>query len=274
MIEQLDPALATAIGRVARLPQLLVASDYDGVLAPIVEDPDLAVPLPEAVAAVEALAALPRTTVAVISGRALRDLAKLAKLPSEVRMVGSHGSEFGVGFLQNLAPAKAELHARLLAELRVIISGRPGVRLETKPASIAVHTRTAPRDVAADVVEAVQSGPATWPDVAVTRGKEVIELAVITNQNKGTAVETLRAQVPAAVVLFMGDDVTDEDAFKVLRGTDVGIKIGPGLTAAEYRVADPVEAADALELLLETRRRWLSGGEDPGPVPANLRAEP
>lgn len=101
----MDRELASAIGRIARVPQLLIACDYDGTLAPIVEDPSKAVPLPESVAAVRALAALPQTTVAVVSGRALRDLAALSRLPSEVHLVGSHGSEFDIGFVERLSPS-------------------------------------------------------------------------------------------------------------------------------------------------------------------------
>lgn len=261
--DQLDPALRVAIGRIARAPRLLAATDYDGVLAPIVDDPNRAFPLPESVAAVRALAELPQTTAAVISGRSLHDLTALSRLPAGVHLVGSHGCEFDAGFMDSLPPAMVDLHGRLLAELRALTEDKPGVRLETKPASIAVHTRTAPRDVAARVVEAVQSGPATWPDVRVTRGKEVIELAVTTNKNKGTALDTLRTRMSASAVLFLGDDVTDEDAFATLHGQDVGIKVGPGETAARYRVADPVEAAVALTLVLDTRRDWLSGEAGP-----------
>lgn len=105
LTDVMDPELRAAIGRIARVPQLLVACDYDGTLAPIVEDPSKAVPLPEAVAAVRALAALPQTTVAVVSGRALRDLAALSRLPSEVHLVGSHGSEFDIGFVERLSPS-------------------------------------------------------------------------------------------------------------------------------------------------------------------------
>lgn len=100
----LDAELRAAVGRVARVPQLLVACDYDGTLAPIVDDPTRAEPLPEAVAAIRALATLPQTTVAVVSGRALRDLATLSRLPGEVHLVGSHGSEFDLGFIRRLAP--------------------------------------------------------------------------------------------------------------------------------------------------------------------------
>lgn len=108
----MDPELRSAIGRIARVPQLLVACDYDGTLAPIVEDPSTAVPLPESVAAVRALAALPQTTVAVVSGRALRDLAALSRLPSEVHLVGSHGSEFDIGFVERLSPSWSRFASR------------------------------------------------------------------------------------------------------------------------------------------------------------------
>ena len=94
-----------------------LACDYDGTLAPIVEDPAKAAPLPEAVAAIRALAALPRTTVAVISGRALRDLAALSRLPSEVYLVGSHGSEFDVGVID----------VAVVGERAVIVTGERDV---------------------------------------------------------------------------------------------------------------------------------------------------
>jgi trehalose-phosphatase len=257
-LPEIDPELRAAIGRIARVPQLLVACDYDGTLAPIVPDPTKAVPLPESVAAVRALAAMPQTTVAVVSGRALRDLAILSRLPSEVHLVGSHGSEFDIDFVDRLAPELIEVRTRLQVEVRQIVAGHPGVRLESKPASVAVHTRAADPEVAAEVVEAIRNGPATWPEVTVTHGKQVIELSVVPT-NKGTAVDLLRTQMSASAVLFIGDDVTDENAFANLHGPDIGIKVGPGETLATFRVADPVEVARVLALLLETRRNWLFG---------------
>ena len=159
----LDPGLRAALGQIARVPQLLVGCDYDGTLAPLVDDPSAAGPLPEAVAAVRALAALPQTVVAVISGRALRDLATLSRLPSEVHLVGSHGSEFDLGFIQRLAPELHDLHGRLLAELQAISRDHPGIRLETKPASIAVHVRGIDPAISEPALEAVRTGPAPGP---------------------------------------------------------------------------------------------------------------
>ena len=254
----LDTELRGALGRIARVPQLLIGCDYDGTLAPLVDDPTTAAPLPEAVAAVRALASLPQTLVAVISGRALRDLATLSRLPSEVHLIGSHGSEFDLGFIQRLAPELLDLHGRLVEELTKISHAHPGVRLETKPASVAVHVRGTDRDLAERALEAVRRGPATWPNIHVTNGKEVIELSLMAT-DKGAAVNALRVQASASAVLYLGDDVTDENAFGQLHGPDVGIKIGSGETLAGYRVDEPIDAVRVLGFLLETRRNWLYG---------------
>ncbi|WP_307722911.1 trehalose-phosphatase, partial [Gandjariella thermophila] len=84
--EALPAELRRALVRLARTPRLLVACDYDGTLAPIVADPERALPLPESVGALRSLAVLHETTAAVISGRALRDLATLSRLPGEVHL--------------------------------------------------------------------------------------------------------------------------------------------------------------------------------------------
>jgi trehalose-phosphatase len=254
----LGTELRAALTRIAQVPQLLVGCDYDGTLAPLVDDPTAAGPLPEAVAAVRALASLPQTVVAVISGRALRDLATLTRLPSEVHLVGSHGSEFDLGFVQRLEPELRELHGRLLSELTEICRVHPGMRLETKPASVAVHVRGTDPEVGERALEAIRCGPATWPDVHVTSGKDVIELSLLAT-DKGAAVNTLRAQTSASAVLYLGDDVTDENAFTKLHGPDVGIKVGPGETQAAYRVDEPIDAVRVLGFLLEARRTWLYG---------------
>src|SRR4051794_21582916 len=90
--------LAERVRHLARVPILLVACDYDGTIAPLVDDPMRARPNRDSVAAMRALAESTQTHVAVISGRSLRDLATLSRLPEEVRLVGSHGSEFDLGF--------------------------------------------------------------------------------------------------------------------------------------------------------------------------------
>ncbi|HEY8372562.1 MAG TPA: trehalose-phosphatase [Pseudonocardiaceae bacterium] len=260
--EALPTELRRALVQLARTPRLLVACDYDGTLAPIVEDPDQARPLPESVNALRSLAVLSSTTTAVISGRALRDLATLSRLPAEVHLVGSHGSEFDIGFVHALEPAQRDLLTRLKQELQRIIADAEGVFLELKPASAAVHVRKAAPEVAARVLDAIRSGPCTWDGVEATEGKAVIELAVI-RTDKGHALDVLRHQVGATAAVFLGDDVTDEKAFARLHGPDVGIKVGPGETLATYRIDSTADVAYVLAFLLEERRTWLYGEQAP-----------
>jgi trehalose 6-phosphate phosphatase len=240
----------------------LVASDYDGTLAPIVADPEAARALPESVGAMRVLAGLHETTAAVISGRALRDLATLSRLPAEVHLVGSHGSEFDVGFVHALDEQARGLHRRLENELEGLVAGASGVGLEVKPASIAVHVRRAEEEVGTRVLQAVRNGPASWDGVSVTEGKAVIELAVIAT-DKGHALDVLRHEAGASAAVFVGDDVTDERAFIRLAGPDVGIKVGDGTSAAGFRVADTAAVATVLAFLVEERRAWLYGESAP-----------
>ncbi|HEY2724158.1 MAG TPA: trehalose-phosphatase, partial [Pseudonocardiaceae bacterium] len=256
--ESIAVEVRRALVALARTPRLLVACDYDGTLSPIVDDPDRAAPRQESVVALRLLAGLADTTVAVISGRALRDLATLSRLPGEVHLVGSHGSEFDAGFVHDMEPAAVRLRTRLHEELTGITADCEGVGLEVKPASVAVHVRRAAPDVAERVFAAVKAGPCTWAGVQVTEGKAVLELAVV-QTDKGHALDVLRHQVGASAAVFFGDDVTDEKAFSRLTGPDVGIKVGGGETLAEHRVDTTEDVAKALALLVEERRAWLYG---------------
>lgn len=97
---------------------------------------------------------------------------------------------------------------------------------------------------------------AQW-DAQVTDGKAVKEFAVI-HTDKGQAVDILRDQHDASAVVFLGDDVTDEKAFRRMRDGDIGVKVGPGDTAAAYRVDEPQDVAEALQYLVAARRRARS----------------
>lgn len=252
--QALPARLCRALVALARTPRLLVACDYDGTLAPIVDDPNRAWARPDSVAALQALAALPDTTVAVVSGRARADLAALSGLGPEVVLVGSHGAEFGSGFAEDLAASARVLRASLQAELERLAADAAGVFLEAKPAGVAVHVRQVAPAVADRVLRAVADGPAAWDGVWVTEGKAVIELAVVPT-DKGSALDALRRRCAASGAIFIGDDVTDEAAFTRLGGSDQGIKVGSGDTAAGYRVRSPVEVSVILALLAEQRQQ-------------------
>ena len=241
--------LVRALDGAAATPHLLVASDFDGTLAPIVSNPADARPLPAAAEALLALAGLPSTTVALVSGRALSTLRELSSMPPPVHLVGSHGAEFDTGFAHDIDQV---LLNRIIAELTAIAANRPGVTVEPKLASVALHVRNASAADGADALDAARAAARAW-DAEVTSGKAVLEFAVIST-DKGEAIDIIRDRDAATAVVFFGDDVTDEKAFRRMRMSDIGVKVGPGDTFAGYRVESPEDVADALGHLLEGRR--------------------
>jgi len=246
------------IDELARAPVLLVASDYDGTLAPIVSDPTQARPRRESLIALRALATMPHTYVAIISGRALSDLANHTGEAPEFRLVGSHGSEFEPGFASKIPTEMQELRRRLVADLAGIARGCPGAWLEEKPAALAFHYRNADAAAGEAAVASVMAGPATRSGVHVRHGKFVVELSVV-ETDKGAALQRVRQQVGASAALYLGDDMTDEDAFATLAGPDIGVKVGPGDSRAAFRIADSTEVARLLARLAEQRAAWLAG---------------
>jgi trehalose 6-phosphate phosphatase len=241
--------LQRALDAAARSPHLLVTSDFDGTLAPIVNDPADARALPRGAEALIALAELPATDVALISGRALTVLRSLSAMPAKVHLVGSHGAEFDSGFSHEV---DGELLDRITMALRGIAEGRPGVAVETKPASVALHVRNASADDGDAALREARAAADSW-DAQATEGKAVLEFAVI-QTDKGEAIDILREEHHASTVVYFGDDVTDEKAFRRLRDTDVGVKVGEGETLARYRVQTPEDVAAALDYLLGARR--------------------
>ncbi|ROZ89259.1 trehalose-phosphatase [Gordonia sp. OPL2] len=251
--------LREALIGAAGSPRLLVASDYDGCVSPLVSRPEDAVPNPASIAAIEAAGQLPDTAAAVVSGRALGVLSELSGLAVPVVLVGSHGSEFDSGFAVEITDDHRALLERLIGELRSIAADHPGSTVETKPASTVLHVRNAAPTDADAALERARTGPATWPGVEVTEGKAVIELAVI-ETSKGHALDVLRERFGADTVIYLGDDVTDEKAFAHLHpdSGDVGIKVGQGDTVATHRIEDTDDVATVLEFVTARRREWLS----------------
>lgn len=263
MIARWDDELLSQLDSAARAPQLLVACDYDGTLAPIVDDPAEAHPLRAAMAALRSLASLPDTHVAVISGRALRDLALLTRLPGEVHLVGSHGSEFEPGDIGRLSDDQLAQLAVLKRELRALADATPGCTIEAKPAGVAFHYRRALDPAAGEAAaRTVLEGLGTLEGVHAKVGKAVVELSVV-DADKGKALERLRSLLSVDTIVFIGDDITDEDAFERLRGPDVGVKVGPGDSAAAHRINDPESVSHLLGRLTEDRRAWLAGHRAP-----------
>jgi len=241
-----------ALSDLAATPRLLVCCDFDGTISTLAEDPSAARPVDGAVAALDALANLPNTWAAVVSGRALIDLTQLAGMPSSVHLVGSHGTEFEVGSILAVSPTETELLENVMAQCRALAVGVEGAVIEVKPASVAVHVRRSSRANADRLLSAVRAGPGSLTGVHVLEGKEVVELAVFPGA-KGDGVAVLANRWDITATLFVGDDVTDESAFASLGTGDVSVKVGEGESAAKWRLPDPGSVVNLLTRLAAAR---------------------
>jgi trehalose 6-phosphate phosphatase len=245
-------ALTQALKIAAASDVVLVASDYDGTLAPIVADPDRAYPDARALAALVSLSALPGTYAAMLSGREVAVLEQLTGGSPGVELVGSHGAEQAGRSPHLEAPAQGDL-ADVHNRLAKLCDEFPGSQLEAKPAGVAFHYRNVDPARQPAAKAAARRIGLDYPGLVMLEGKRVVEYAG-SQTHKGHALLTLRDRWEADVVVFIGDDVTDENAFAALRPVDVGIKVGPEATRARFRVDDQTHVAAVLESLLAFRR--------------------
>ncbi|WP_395661900.1 trehalose-phosphatase [Aestuariivirga sp.] len=254
----LPQALSRRLTSLGAARHLLVCSDYDGTLAPLAPRPEQARLLPGAFRLLYQLARMPGTRVAIISGRSRDDLRTHTDLEDPILLVGSHGAELP-GFTAGGGAEEQSRLGGLEAALAGICAQSVGAWLERKPLGIAVHVREADPADAARVLASVRGGPARWPALHVTEGKAVIELS-LSQCGKGDAVRWLHNDWGCdPLVLYLGDDVTDENAFVALGPNDVGVKVGTGPTRALYRVASEQGALGSLAFLWK-RRALMAGG--------------
>lgn len=242
---------------------LAVFLDYDGTLTPIVEDFTAASLSPETEASLKRLARA--TKVAVISGRDLKDVQNRVQLP-EIHYAGSHGFDIAGPASLRERPGDSErfLPALDAAEdaLRDRLEDIEGAKIERKTFSIAVHWRGAAQGDVERIENHVEDVVAAHETLRKSRGKKVFQVQPRTDWDKGRAVRWLLEHTPmgagrsgagAPCPLYVGDDLTDEDAFAALGEDGIGIVVRDGdrATAASYALDDP----DAV-------RRFLDGLAD------------
>ena len=237
--------------RLADADGLALFTDFDGTLAPIVDRPDAAAIDPAAEDALELLRDVPDATVAAVSGRALDDLRERLTVDG-LAYAGNHGLELHTEGETTVHPAAAEAEDTLEAvttRLRETLDVE-GVIVENKRVTATVHYRMVDETDVPAVEDRVRDAAANTP-LRVTEGKEILELRPDVDWDKGRAVEWLRGSlVPDGeewVAAYVGDDVTDEAAFRALPDGGVGVKVGDGETAADYRVDGVDEVTAFLE---------------------------
>ncbi|RAV33411.1 trehalose-phosphatase [Corynebacterium heidelbergense] len=263
-----SPLTEADLAYLAQAGTLLLAVDFDGTLAPFVDDPAEARAIPGSLEALQQLATRPGTTVLVISGRNLAQLTAVTGLPAiteptvgDIRLVGSHGAEPADEPMGNLSPERAQLLQDLTDRADALAAEDPGLWVEFKPLSVSLHSRTAEdAEVAARASAEYAEYAETQPLATTTRGKNVVEVAV-DHATKGGYVERLREAMRCGATVFLGDDVTDETVMEILRQDrpDLGIHVTgedpqakDWTSAAARTVRDPHEVK---EFLAELARR-------------------
>ena len=220
--------------------------DYDGTLTPIVSRPENAWLSQSMRQALQDLAG--RVPVAILSGRDMNDVRRRVNIDGIV-YAGSHGfdiagpgglrRELGAEYLPELDRAEKELHQA--------IGGVPGAQLERKRFSIAVHYRNVKDNYVPEVARAVETVAARHRELRRINGKKVYELLPNVDWDKGKAMiwllDTLDLDRKNVRPIYIGDDTTDEDAFRALehRGVAILVSEHPQATAANYWLNNPHE---------------------------------
>jgi trehalose 6-phosphate phosphatase len=247
--------------------------DYDGTLTPIVNNPDEAFLSEDTRAAVRELAKLFPT--AIISGRGREKVEEFVQL-DELYYAGSHGMDIAAPKLNDSLPEgkpsvdfsfqPAAQYESLIQDVRArltkVTSQIEGSSIEDNKYCISVHFRNCHPDSYEEILKAVDDIVAQEPDLHVTRGRKVLEVRPKVNWDKGSAlihlVSMLGIKEDEVFCLYIGDDRTDEDAFRVLLDKQMGAgilvsnRVKP--TKSIFTVRDPQEVSHLLERLIEFGR--------------------
>jgi trehalose 6-phosphate phosphatase len=235
-----------AISRRPKGTRLVFLSDYDGTLAEFDPDPTIPRPSPETSALLSQLAQRQDLSLGIVSGRRVADLRTRTQLPSRVYLAGLPGMELEVGVSRWQHPdlGTAREHVRALNEqLEPIRDKIPGLLLEDKDASIAVHVRNVEADRRVSALAEADTVASEFVKSGLLRrltGNLVLEFLPNVACHKGDATRWIARDVKHRCgqppwVVFVGDDVTDEDAFNAIKD-GASVLVGSRPSAAKYQL--------------------------------------
>jgi trehalose 6-phosphate synthase/phosphatase len=243
--------------------------DFDGTLAPIADSPDRAAFAPTMRSSLERLVHVAR--LAVVSGRALADLRSRVGIDGIV-YAGNHGSEVwidGSVLRADGVAATAKSLQTFLDRLRTGLSGVAGVLIEDKGVTASIHFRQVDPSREGDVLRIFWDIAHDYEKVfRITTGKKVLEIRPPSAWNKGEAVARImelkgRGMLP----LYIGDDTTDEDAFRAIKGCGISLSIGPN-AESDYYLRDQEEVGVFLDWMADIfshRGKDRSAARSPAP---------
>ena len=262
-------------GRIRSAGALALFLDYDGTLTPIVRHPSKAALSPATRVLLRSLSRQPGIWVAVVSGRSLKDVRRRVGV-SRLCYVGNHGLEIQGPKLRHINPMAQRsrpVMEEIVGKLRQALQPVPKAWVEDKGLTLSVHYREAVPPDRLRVRSAFHDAVRPYREkrqVRVTAGRGVFEVRPPVRWTKGTVVNWLLAPLDHGLTgltrrvalsrgpvlpVYIGDDLTDEDAFLALgkRGVTVAVGAGGPPTRARYRVRSPAEVERFLRLLLSER---------------------
>ncbi|HYT65876.1 MAG TPA: trehalose-phosphatase [Vicinamibacterales bacterium] len=243
---------------------LLLLFDFDGTLAPFNSDPDAVYLARDVAHLLGRLASTPHATLGIISGRRLPDLRRRLKIAGDVYLAGFHGLEIQApaeSFMHPAAAAATSTMQAIAATMRPHLAELPGVFIEDKLFSIALHYREAAPAVRVVAISRFMDAARDDVDAGRLRllpGSCVVELLPGAAWHKGSALQWIRERIERlhgpTFTVYVGDDVTDEDAFRAVGPEGVTVSASERASGAEYSVNGP----DGVKRLLHS----LDGEED------------
>lgn len=250
-------------------PLLAIFTDFDGTLVEIAETPDAVEVAPGLTDRLDKAARDFDHALAVITGREIVDIDRFLS-PLHLPVAGAHGAQRrrADGTLLDLDSEIGAAAEAIAEAVSPLVMAHPALILEPKDGAVALHYRQAP-DLENDCLLIMQEAVADHPDFTLVPGKMVIE-ARPTGFDKGAALRAFMQEEPflGRTPIFIGDDTTDEDAFRVAQELGgIGIKLGPGDTVARMRIADVASVHALLEGLADMAARpqpaQTISGEEP-----------
>jgi trehalose-phosphatase len=257
--------------RIATSAAVCVLSDFDGTLVDLQSHPDLPRLEAETRGVLEVLRRSPRVVLGVVSGRSLHDLVPRIDLQG-IWYVGNHGYEMRNPRGEErrfYEPEDVKYVEAVKEEMGQALQGIPGVLLEHKGPVLAVHYRGVDDSKAGDVERGfLEVMDRHRTRLMMSRGHAVLEARLRGGANKGRAVSHIRHELPAGtLILYFGDDLTDRDAFRELRGVGVSVEVGGGSSSiADYTLPHPdavVETLRRIQSALRTSRESIPGPRRP-----------
>jgi len=247
--------------RIQNVQTLFLLLDYDGTLTPIVSRPELAFCPSEVKRHLETLRDLPGVYLAIISGRSLEDVREKVGV-SDIIYVGNHGLEIenpGGRRKKILSSTRTRELKGITRNLQNALREIPEILFEEKGPILSVHYRNVPKKFIGRIHQVMEEELQQWRDRwKMTSGKMVLEIRPNVDFHKGKAVKEILKTFPSPELLpiYLGDDQTDEDAFRVVKGRGISVFVGPGgvPSRADFFLRNPKEVQKFLFRCEEARR--------------------